>query len=268
MGAAASCSAGSTVPRSWRCSARPARPEAEELARRFAALQLRLNTVTVSGLPDLVPRLRGEIEASVTDVPLRTELLGLLGRARRRWPRRLPLRLPSPQCAGRTGRLGRHRLDHGRGRAAGGRPGPHARPPRTVVDRAIGDLCACRAPDRPGGPRARATTPSTPGSASWRRRASPRVFAAQRRRGSCGWLAGRARSSADRRSVPGRRDLPGSADWIDRSFTRGNERSFGGTEGNPAQAAVFRAAPGRGGGGTPAPWPGSPARPGRRCLAA
>jgi len=53
-------------------------PGAEELARLFAALQLRLNTVTVSGLPDLVPRLRGEIEASITDVPLRTELLGLL----------------------------------------------------------------------------------------------------------------------------------------------------------------------------------------------
>ncbi len=41
-------------------------------------MQLRLNTVTVSGLPDLVPRLRGEIEASITTVPLRTELLGLL----------------------------------------------------------------------------------------------------------------------------------------------------------------------------------------------
>jgi Ser/Thr protein kinase RdoA (MazF antagonist) len=52
--------------------------EAEELARRFAALQLTLNTTTVGGLPDLVPRLRGEIESSVTDPTLRSELGGLL----------------------------------------------------------------------------------------------------------------------------------------------------------------------------------------------
>jgi Ser/Thr protein kinase RdoA (MazF antagonist) len=52
--------------------------EAEELARPFAALQLSLNATVVGGLPDLVPRLHGEIEASVTDVALRTELVGLL----------------------------------------------------------------------------------------------------------------------------------------------------------------------------------------------
>ncbi len=51
--------------------------EAEELARRFAALQLEINGVMVGGLPDLVSRLRGEIEASV-DGALRTELLALL----------------------------------------------------------------------------------------------------------------------------------------------------------------------------------------------
>jgi Ser/Thr protein kinase RdoA (MazF antagonist) len=52
--------------------------EAEELARHFAAVQLTLNAIVVGGLPDLVPRLRGEIEASVTDVALRTELVALL----------------------------------------------------------------------------------------------------------------------------------------------------------------------------------------------
>jgi Ser/Thr protein kinase RdoA (MazF antagonist) len=52
--------------------------EAEELARRFAAVQLTLNTTVVAGLPDLVPRLRGEIEASVTEPALRDELAALL----------------------------------------------------------------------------------------------------------------------------------------------------------------------------------------------
>jgi len=52
--------------------------EAEELADRFAALQLECNAVAVEGLPDLVPRLRGEIEAFVADAALRDELLGLL----------------------------------------------------------------------------------------------------------------------------------------------------------------------------------------------
>jgi Ser/Thr protein kinase RdoA (MazF antagonist) len=52
--------------------------EAEELADRFAALQSACNAVTVDGLPDLVPRLRGEIEAFVADAGLRAELLGLL----------------------------------------------------------------------------------------------------------------------------------------------------------------------------------------------
>ena len=52
--------------------------EIEELADRFAALQVACNAHTVAGLPDLVPRLRGEIEVAVTDAALRTELLGLL----------------------------------------------------------------------------------------------------------------------------------------------------------------------------------------------
>jgi Ser/Thr protein kinase RdoA (MazF antagonist) len=52
--------------------------EAEELADRFAALQSACNATTVEGLPALVPRLRGEIEAFVADTALRAELLGLL----------------------------------------------------------------------------------------------------------------------------------------------------------------------------------------------
>ncbi len=52
--------------------------EAEALANRFAALQLEFNAIVVEGLPDLVPRLRGEIEAVVADAALRGELLGLL----------------------------------------------------------------------------------------------------------------------------------------------------------------------------------------------
>jgi Ser/Thr protein kinase RdoA (MazF antagonist) len=52
--------------------------QAEELARQFAALQLALNAIAVGGLPDLVPRLRGEIETSVTDAGLRNDLVALL----------------------------------------------------------------------------------------------------------------------------------------------------------------------------------------------
>jgi hypothetical protein len=52
--------------------------EVDRLAARFAALQLRCNRTTVDGLPDLVPRLHGEIEASVPDGALRAELLRLL----------------------------------------------------------------------------------------------------------------------------------------------------------------------------------------------
>lgn len=52
--------------------------EAEQLAERFAELQLQCNAASVDGLPELVPRLRGEIEASVADVALRDELLALL----------------------------------------------------------------------------------------------------------------------------------------------------------------------------------------------
>lgn len=48
------------------------------LAARFVALQQRCNETVVPGLPDLVPRLCGEIERSVADLALRTELLDLL----------------------------------------------------------------------------------------------------------------------------------------------------------------------------------------------
>ena len=54
------------------------RDEAEELAERFAALQLEINSIALEGLPDLVPRLRGELEVTVPDAELRGELFGLL----------------------------------------------------------------------------------------------------------------------------------------------------------------------------------------------
>ena len=54
--------------------------EVDRLAGHFVALQLRCNRTTVAGLPDLVPRLHSEIEGSVPDVGLRTDLLALLGR--------------------------------------------------------------------------------------------------------------------------------------------------------------------------------------------
>jgi Ser/Thr protein kinase RdoA (MazF antagonist) len=52
--------------------------EAEQLAERFAALQLQFTDMVVEGLPELVPRLRSEIEASVSEAGLRGELLSLL----------------------------------------------------------------------------------------------------------------------------------------------------------------------------------------------
>jgi Ser/Thr protein kinase RdoA (MazF antagonist) len=52
--------------------------EIDRLAQRFVALQLQCNAVTVGGLPELVPRLRDEIEAGVPDAALRAELLRLL----------------------------------------------------------------------------------------------------------------------------------------------------------------------------------------------
>jgi hypothetical protein len=52
--------------------------EIDRLASRFVALQLECNATTVGGLPDLVPRLAAEIEASVPDAALRAELLSLL----------------------------------------------------------------------------------------------------------------------------------------------------------------------------------------------
>ena len=51
---------------------------AEQLAERFAALQLQINAMAVAGLPDLVPRLRREVEDSVPDAALCAELLALL----------------------------------------------------------------------------------------------------------------------------------------------------------------------------------------------
>ena len=53
--------------------------ELDVLTGRFVALQFLCNETTVGGLPELVPRLRREIEASVPDVALRTELVELLG---------------------------------------------------------------------------------------------------------------------------------------------------------------------------------------------
>jgi len=52
--------------------------EAVVLGERFAALQLACNAVQVAGLPELVPRLQGEIESSIAETPLRQELLTLL----------------------------------------------------------------------------------------------------------------------------------------------------------------------------------------------
>ncbi len=52
--------------------------EIDGLAARFVALQLRCNETRVDGLPDLVPRLRSEIETSVPDRAARTDLLALL----------------------------------------------------------------------------------------------------------------------------------------------------------------------------------------------
>ncbi len=52
--------------------------QAAQLADRFAALQLQINTMVIAGLPDLIPRLRREVEDSVPDTALRAELLTLL----------------------------------------------------------------------------------------------------------------------------------------------------------------------------------------------
>ena len=52
--------------------------QAGRLAGRFAALQRQINATAIAGLPDLVPRLRREVEASVPGAALRAELLGLL----------------------------------------------------------------------------------------------------------------------------------------------------------------------------------------------
>ena len=84
--------------------------EAEELAERFAALQAACNAVTVEGLPDLVSRLRGEIEAIRGRRRAARRAPGLAGGARRRRARRLSLRLPPGQRARRSERVGGHRL--------------------------------------------------------------------------------------------------------------------------------------------------------------
>ncbi len=69
---------GSRVRRCWTWCRPRAPSEIDRLAGRFVALQLQCNAVTVGGLPELVPRLRDEIEASVPDAALRAELLSLL----------------------------------------------------------------------------------------------------------------------------------------------------------------------------------------------
>jgi len=53
--------------------------EIDTLAAEFVALQLRCNATHVAGLPELVPRLRRELEAGVPDAGQRTELLTTLG---------------------------------------------------------------------------------------------------------------------------------------------------------------------------------------------
>ena len=53
--------------------------EIDRLADDFVALQLRCNQTVVGGLPDLVPRLAGEVEASVPDGALRADLVSMLG---------------------------------------------------------------------------------------------------------------------------------------------------------------------------------------------
>ena len=50
----------------------------ERLVGPFVALQLQCNAATVSGLPALVPRLRTELESTITDAALRTELVAVL----------------------------------------------------------------------------------------------------------------------------------------------------------------------------------------------
>jgi Ser/Thr protein kinase RdoA (MazF antagonist) len=52
--------------------------EAEHLAEQFVELHLAINAVSVDALGALVPRLRNELETSITDVGLRAELSGLL----------------------------------------------------------------------------------------------------------------------------------------------------------------------------------------------
>ncbi len=50
----------------------------QNLAERFVELQWRLNFTTVSGLPPLVPRLRVELESTISDAAQRAELLARL----------------------------------------------------------------------------------------------------------------------------------------------------------------------------------------------
>jgi Ser/Thr protein kinase RdoA (MazF antagonist) len=53
--------------------------ELDRLADEFVGLQLRCNATRVAGLPELVPRLRRELEAGVADNAQRTDLLTTLG---------------------------------------------------------------------------------------------------------------------------------------------------------------------------------------------
>jgi Ser/Thr protein kinase RdoA (MazF antagonist) len=52
--------------------------ELDRLAGEFVGLQLQCNEAIVAGLPELVPRLRSELEAGVSDVAQRSDLLATL----------------------------------------------------------------------------------------------------------------------------------------------------------------------------------------------
>jgi len=54
--------------------------EIDRLADEFVSLQLRCNDTVVDGMPELVPRLRREVESSVPEDARRAELLALLDR--------------------------------------------------------------------------------------------------------------------------------------------------------------------------------------------
>jgi Ser/Thr protein kinase RdoA (MazF antagonist) len=51
------------------------RAKVEQLAERFVELQRQINSASVAGLPPLIPRLRLELESTIDDVGLRSDLL-------------------------------------------------------------------------------------------------------------------------------------------------------------------------------------------------